>query len=80
MSADTKQACDAALNAHVASLCGSDAMVTGYVTCVSYITPEGFESRTEYAGIYSEGLPYHTALGLSVHLADEVVRQDSDDE
>jgi hypothetical protein len=71
MSDATKAALDAALNAHIADVTEENALVTAYVIHAAYITI-GTEDRrtTGYMSEFADDQPYHTGLGLSVHLVE----------
>lgn len=66
MSAQTKQALDDAIAAHVADEGEAPgSVVTGYALIASHSTADDFdESVTRYFGEYAEQQPFHVALGL----------------
>lgn len=74
MSAETKEALDAALAAHIQDesedLGEGGVIVTGYALMASYATASTIErGTTRYFAEYGEDMPHHTVMGLVRHHA-----------
>jgi hypothetical protein len=79
VSAETKQALDAAIAAHAADE-GAGGVVTGYALIVSTSTLEQFDDKvTEYLAEYAERQPFHVGLGL-VHRHRMMLEQQEGDD
>lgn len=65
MSAETKAALDAAIQAHIADSSQSDSVVTGYALIVAHANMSDFDQdQTRYYVEYAERQPFYAALGL----------------
>lgn len=66
VSAETKQAMDAAIAAHVADEGEAEGtVVTGYVLIASHSTADDFDEEiTRYLTEYADQQPFHVGLGL----------------
>lgn len=80
MSAETKSALDAALDAHLQDVCGS-AITTGYVLHAAYVnTDTDANESTGYLAEFSERIPYHVGLGLAHQMVQHYATTWTDDD
>lgn len=73
MSAETKAALDAAIEAHMRDTTQGGALVTAYVVYAAYVNTEIEEGKTGYRYIVADGQPYHSTLGLGQSLVSDLV-------
>lgn len=73
MSAETKAALDAALEAHLRDETEGGALVTAYVVYAAFVNTEIEEGKTGYKCIIADGQPYHSTLGLGHSLVSDLV-------
>lgn len=72
MSAETKAALEAALEAHLRDEATPDSLLTGYVAYVAFLNSDTPDERTSYALVTPGGQPYHSTLGLAHSLLEDI--------
>jgi hypothetical protein len=74
LSAETKAALDAAIEAHLRDESeGDGAMVTAYVLYAAYLNTEIEAGLSAYKCVIPDGQPYHSTLGLGHSMIDDLV-------